>query len=377
MEIKTTARRLVHTTRRLQVYVCLIGSGNPKRLLQFQRSHCNSRQVSTLSKLRAPAVQPKKRQRPGQRGRRHMVGATLSSEAFCAAAQQLAAAWQQFLPDAPQWHWVPSQRPFATSSGGGCLALQRELPCGCERRASLASDAQQPPARSSSSSSEDETQQEEEDPACALPAANSAAATLVCHIAYHTSYRVPVLHFEVIPASGAPLSLAETLAALPLLRQAAAGSSPDTVVTQEASSSRRGLAACAAVRCLPGVHDGVEHPLLGRPMLMLHPCQTEAVMKLLVEGEDEEAQPAGCGSAAPASRAAPSAGQRPLLRYLLAWLSVAGQPLGLSPPAALWVHAAANHVGHSATAGPAYDHTVSHTAAVVQDSCCAHRSANG
>lgn len=121
---------------------------------------------------------------------------------------------------------------------------------------------------------------------------------------------------------------------------------------------------------------------MGRPMLMLHPCQTEAVMKLLVEGEDEEAQPAGCGSAAPnaaapAMLAAPSAGQRPLLRYLLAWLSMAGQPLGLSPPAALWVHTAANHVGHSATAGPAYDHTVSHTAAVVQGSCCADRSANG
>lgn len=200
MEIKTIARRLVHTTRRLQVYVCSIGSGNPERLLQFQGSHCNSRQqqqLNTLRKLQAPAVQLKKRQRPGERGRRHMVGAILSSEEFCAAAQQLAAAWQQFLPDEPQWHWVPSQRPFATSSGGGCLALQRQLLCGCERRASLASAAQQPQARSSSSSSGDDTQQEEEDPACALPAANSAAATLICHIAYHTSYRVPVLHFEV------------------------------------------------------------------------------------------------------------------------------------------------------------------------------------
>ena len=123
-----------------------------------------------------------------------------------------------------------------------------------------------------------------------------------------------------------------------------------------------------------------EHPLLRRPFFMLHPCQTPAVMALLLEPEarpDEASSrrvccsgaatesPAAAAAAAAAARAAgraaatvvaapgvdgslphahpvpPGAAAAPAsgaaLRYLLAWLSVAGQPLGVAPPAELWM----------------------------------------
>lgn len=68
--------------------------------------------------------------------------------------------------------------------------------------------------------------------------------------------------------------------------------------------------------------------MLGRPFFMLHPCQTEAVMLLLQRG----AGPGTPAATEPVQRLAP-------LRYLLAWLCVAGQPLGLDVPAALWLAA--------------------------------------
>ena len=105
-----------------------------------------------------------------------------------------------------------------------------------------------------------------------------------------------------------------------------------------------------------------EHPVLHRPFLMLHPCQTQAIMQLLTEAAESGAVaavaagagaaveqdqgssaaapgPAAPGPAAPDDIAAPgaagTAAERTLL-YLLAWLSVAGQPLGLGLPTQLW-----------------------------------------
>ena len=106
-----------------------------------------------------------------------------------------------------------------------------------------------------------------------------------------------------------------------------------------------------------------EHPFLHRPFLMLHPCQAQAVMQLLTETPETGAGAAaakaaaeqGTGSAAAAPGVAAPGGASPgaaapgvagtaadrTLRYLLAWLSVAGQPLGLGLPATLWRQALA------------------------------------
>ena len=83
-----------------------------------------------------------------------------------------------------------------------------------------------------------------------------------------------------------------------------------------------------------------EHPLLRRPWAMLHPCQTEALMALLLPAA--EGGPAGGTAAVHATAAhatatavtAAAAGAAPNqpLRYLLAWLSLAGAPLGLRVP---------------------------------------------
>jgi hypothetical protein len=82
-----------------------------------------------------------------------------------------------------------------------------------------------------------------------------------------------------------------------------------------------------------------EHVLLGRPFFMLHPCQTEAVMQLLQRGAEVSAsEPPSLPGTGPAAAAGP-AEQQASLQYLLAWLSAAGQPLGLDVPAALWLTA--------------------------------------
>jgi hypothetical protein len=96
-----------------------------------------------------------------------------------------------------------------------------------------------------------------------------------------------------------------------------------------------------------------EHPFLHVPTCMLHPCQTSAIMQLMTSREDEGQEGdelsvldvgnstantsscPTCSSSPSGSSSHPSSTNR-ALRYLLAWLSVAGQPLGWRlPPEAL------------------------------------------
>lgn len=330
---------------------------------------------------------------------------------FSAGAEQLVAEWRRVLPGEAAWLWVPARQPFAAAMGGGYLALQRDVisqpvaqppvqhptglrgnPTAAAQGLSARQQPEDPAAKRNDSVAaaaglEDDgmelgSSEAELDPADArqalslgssssgsgggggggpgshaivAAAAPLARLALTCHVAYHLSYRVPVLFFEAAGLDGAPLGLDTLLAALPRLREAVCGGQPGTVVTQE------------------------EHPFLHRPFLMLHPCQTGAIMQLLTDGRAnreatalpaacaapaaglsttkaavaaaaagglEEIQAAdseghGCGAlpAAPAGKAlaATGRGSRCALRYLLAWLSVAGQPLGLGVPAELWV----------------------------------------
>jgi len=86
---------------------------------------------------------------------------------------------------------------------------------------------------------------------------------------------------------------------------------------------------------------------------MLHPCQTGEVMRLLLgtavaDGEDgggsllatTDGTEGGGGGVGQAWEAAQGSALC-ALRYLLAWLSVAGQPLGLALPAELWAQVTA------------------------------------
>ncbi|PSC71902.1 ubiquitin-like-conjugating enzyme ATG10 [Micractinium conductrix] len=319
----------------------------------------------------------------------------LTPEDFAAGAAALEQAWAAALPSEPAWRWVPVSQPFAAAAGGGYLATEQQLEGPAAAAAGEAPGAAQAAAgggggagtapAAAADSSEDVLEvlpgsdEEGTDPADARqrqfageqagageaaapqcvavpPAPAQQVLWLACHIVYHLSYRVPVLFFEASDQGGAPLGLAALLAALPRLCAAAGSAQPGTVVTQE------------------------EHPLLRRPFFMLHPCQTPAVMALLLEPEarpDEASSrrvccsgaatesPAAAAAAAAAARAAgraaatvvaapgvdgslphahpvpPGAAAAPAsgaaLRYLLAWLSVAGQPLGVAPPAELWM----------------------------------------
>ncbi|EFN54044.1 hypothetical protein CHLNCDRAFT_136113 [Chlorella variabilis] len=239
----------------------------------------------------------------------------ITAEEFAAGAQMLAAAWGRCLAGDTQWCWQASTHPFAASvrtvlppplppeaapAAAGALP-PTDQPSSAQRKAGSPG-----PASTSSGDVGFAIQEEEEDPASVAgsPAGSSSPPqllTLTCHVAYHPSYRVPVLYFEAVGPNGVPLGL------------------------------------------------GAEHPLLRRPFYMLHPCQTEAIMQLLTNPEDDSQLDGAPAAAAAGSReatgatalppqAAPAAHGR-MLRYLLAWLSVAGQPLGLSPPVELWLQA--------------------------------------
>lgn len=69
-----------------------------------------------------------------------------------------------------------------------------------------------------------------------------------------------------------------------------------------------------------------EHPVLYRPFYMLHPCQTGAIMSVLKNSDNNietVAEEEGKAVAA--------------LKYLLSWLCVAGQPVGIAPSPEEWI----------------------------------------
>ncbi|KAL4440427.1 hypothetical protein ABPG75_003428 [Micractinium tetrahymenae] len=237
----------------------------------------------------------------------------ISAAEFSAGAVQLVEAWKRVLPGEPAWRWVAARQAFAAAMGGGYLAMQRDMvppaaapppaqhPAGAHGEQAAAA-AQGPAAEGQAQSSngrrssgavaaatnlEDGTEELECDAAdldpadarqalalgssgggCGRPAggaaddaaAHAARLALTCHVAYHLSYRVPVLYFEASGPDGVPVGLDALLQALPRLREALSGGPAGTVVTQE------------------------EHPFLSRPCFMLHPCQTGAIMQLVMEG---------------------------------------------------------------------------------------------
>uniref|UniRef100_A0A453CBD2 Ubiquitin-like-conjugating enzyme ATG10 n=1 Tax=Aegilops tauschii subsp. strangulata TaxID=200361 RepID=A0A453CBD2_AEGTS len=111
------------------------------------------------------------------------------------------------------------------------------------------------------------------------------------HIVYSFSYKVPVLYFQGLQAGGQLLTLDEIKKDLPPHSLQLLNESKWTFITRE------------------------EHPHLSRPWFTLHPCGTSDWMKLLLHklGDKDRS-----------------------LQYLPAWLSVAGQAVGLKIPLKLY-----------------------------------------
>ncbi|XP_076353328.1 autophagy-related 10 [Tachypleus tridentatus] len=115
--------------------------------------------------------------------------------------------------------------------------------------------------------------------------ARNRLVTFEYHVIYSMSYSVPVLYFTAWRQDGSPLSLEEVWGQVPQCYQKQLKKQRWSILTQQ------------------------EHPLLGRPSFVLHPCQTAQFMKAVL----------------------PSC-ERKESNYLLLWLSTVSPLVGLELP---------------------------------------------
>ncbi|XP_057474227.1 ubiquitin-like-conjugating enzyme ATG10 [Actinidia eriantha] len=213
---------------------------------------------------------------------------TVSSSDFRVAALAFAEKWKRFnTTTLPRWSWIPcSKRPWIVAhETEGYLSLENVF------------------LRGSSEEDQDESSQTgKEEPTCSGQDDAIDNAILVrssgheihrydFHIVYSSSYRVPVLYFRAYCSDGQPLVLDDIEKDLPANSAKVLTESKWTFITQE------------------------EHPHLNRPWYTLHPCGTSEWMKLLLVAD--------------ASRAK---GGMAFEKYLVSWLSVVGQVIGLRIP---------------------------------------------
>ncbi|XP_074426381.1 ubiquitin-like-conjugating enzyme ATG10 isoform X3 [Larus michahellis] len=107
------------------------------------------------------------------------------------------------------------------------------------------------------------------------------------HILYSSSYQVPVLYFRACFLDGRPLTLDEIW---------------------------KSVHACYQARLLEGPWDTItqqEHPLLGQPFFVLHPCRTNEFMSSILAGSRK---------------------QNRHTNYIILWLSIVGPVVGLNLP---------------------------------------------
>ncbi|XP_036941261.1 ubiquitin-like-conjugating enzyme ATG10 isoform X1 [Acanthopagrus latus] len=125
---------------------------------------------------------------------------------------------------------------------------------------------------------------DEGDGVCAVTKGSSKVLQYEYHIMYSCSYSTPVLYFRASTLQGRSLSLEEVWSSVhPNFRLRLQNSPLNTISMQE-------------------------HPLLGQPFFMLHPCRTEEFMRPVMLAAQEQHRP---------------------VNYVLSWLSVVGPVVGL------------------------------------------------
>ncbi|XP_038573095.1 ubiquitin-like-conjugating enzyme ATG10 [Micropterus salmoides] len=128
---------------------------------------------------------------------------------------------------------------------------------------------------------------DEDDGFCTASEGSGQVLQYEYHILYSCSYSAPVLYFRASTLEGRSLSLEEVWSSVhPNFRLRLQKSPLNTITLQE-------------------------HPLLGQPFFMLHPCRTDEFMRPVVQAAQSQ--------------------QRPL-NYVLSWLSVVGPVVGLDVP---------------------------------------------
>ncbi|KAG8014355.1 Ubiquitin-like-conjugating enzyme ATG10 [Nibea albiflora] len=134
---------------------------------------------------------------------------------------------------------------------------------------------------------EGDIDEDEDEGTCTVSEGSSQVLQCEYHIVYSCSYGTPVLYFRASTLEGKSLSLEEVWSSVhPNFRLRLQKSPLNTITLQE-------------------------HPLLGQPFFMLHPCRTEEFMRpVLLAAQDQNRQ----------------------VNYVLSWLSVVGPVVGLDVP---------------------------------------------
>nr|XP_020441130.1 ubiquitin-like-conjugating enzyme ATG10 isoform X1 [Monopterus albus]XP_020441132.1 ubiquitin-like-conjugating enzyme ATG10 isoform X1 [Monopterus albus] len=128
---------------------------------------------------------------------------------------------------------------------------------------------------------------DDNDGVCMVSEGSSQVLQYEYHIMYSCSYSTPVLYFRASTLEGRSLSLEEMWNSVHPNFRLRLQNSPFTTITQQ------------------------EHPLLGQPFFMLHPCRTEEFMRPVLQAAQDQHRP---------------------LNYVLTWLSVVGPLVGLDVP---------------------------------------------
>ncbi|KAM7147753.1 ubiquitin-like-conjugating enzyme ATG10 isoform 4-T6 [Molossus nigricans] len=122
-------------------------------------------------------------------------------------------------------------------------------------------------------------------------AAETAAATEVIkyeyHVLYSCSYQVPVLYFRASFLDGRPLSLKDVWEEVRECYQPRLRQGPWDTITQQ------------------------EHPILGQPFFVLHPCKTDEFLTPVLKNSQKINRP---------------------VNYVTSWLSIVGPVVGLHLP---------------------------------------------
>ncbi|KAF6137565.1 hypothetical protein GIB67_031844 [Kingdonia uniflora] len=215
---------------------------------------------------------------------------TFTSSDFFLSTKALSGKWKTTNPAFPSWTWVPSPRSLgdAPSVVEGYLSLEKF----CLHR-------------NDKENREDDSYYDKGDPidkaalfgeviklncACQVHSYEQKIHFYDFHIVYSNSYRVPVLYFRGYHYDGQPLTLENIEIDLPTNSLEILKESKWTFMTQE------------------------EHPIPNQPWYALHPCGTSEWMKLLFHVASSQANREGV---------------RIEQQYLISWLSVVGQAVGL------------------------------------------------
>ncbi|XP_029931293.1 ubiquitin-like-conjugating enzyme ATG10 [Myripristis murdjan] len=205
------------------------------------------------------------------------------------------------------WSWEPGQgsaegylrkttlrtaaftsRPEREPEGSGAAPEQHTAPGRAEEpsQSDLAAPAASGDADDLTGAEDDGA--DEDDWVCRAPAESSSRVLQYeYHVLYSCSYSVPVLYFRAFTLEGRSLSLDEVWSCVPPQYRARLQQSPWNTITQQ------------------------EHPLLGQPFFLVHPCRTDELMRPVMQAAQQQLR---------------------WVNYVVTWLSMVGPLVGLEMP---------------------------------------------